>query len=169
VVFLLLRKINMIEQISLAGALKDGAKEVFETMIFIDLDENLCELTIDGDALLSSISFKGDLEGVLSVSCTRECAIMLAANMLALDPGDPISDEEISDAMGEVANMVMGSFKARMLDTVNDINVSIPNVVSGRKLENSLGEGCKLTKKQFNIDQQYMIEFSVLTKEANQE
>ena len=47
--------------------LLDSAKEIFETMIFMDLLESQDpNHTIQGDAVLSSITFKGNLACLLS-------------------------------------------------------------------------------------------------------
>lgn len=51
-----------------------------------------------------------------------------------------LTDEQIRDAMGEAANMVLGAIKARLMDIIGDARVSIPAVVRGMELENSIGE-----------------------------
>jgi hypothetical protein len=54
-----------------------------------------------------------------------------------MDSPDELASEETCDAMGEVANMIMGSVKSRVANSLGDLQVSIPSVVSGRKLENT--------------------------------
>ena len=41
--------------------------------------------------------------------------------MLAMDPSEELSEAEISDAIGEVTNMIMGGIKTRILDAVGNI------------------------------------------------
>ncbi len=58
----------MVEEMCLSKALLEGAKEVFETMIFMDLEE--CtddDRQIEGDALMGTITFKKSLEGCLGI------------------------------------------------------------------------------------------------------
>jgi len=50
-----------------------------------------------------------------------------------MEPTDEMSKEEISDAMGEVTNMIMGSIKSRIQDSIGNLEVSIPSAVSVRK------------------------------------
>ncbi|MHC4475817.1 MAG: chemotaxis protein CheX [Planctomycetota bacterium] len=157
----------MVDQIAVSDALFAGAREVFETMIFMSLEE-LCDadLKIEGDTLLGSITFTGNLEGCLAIYCGINCAKTIAGNMLGMDSSEQISEEELCDAIGEVANMVMGSVKSRLQDSVGDLQVSIPTVVSGRELENSLGQ--RATSKvlaRANIEDEYVAEISILYKE----
>jgi chemotaxis protein CheX len=160
----------MIDQICINEALLDGAKEVFETMVFMDIIEATePDQIIDGWALLSSITFKGDLEGCLAICCDINCAKAIAINMLALDLAvdlKEVGEEETCDAMGEIANMVMGSLKARLHNEVGKMEVSIPSVVSGRALQNNLGEGSVKILIRVNIQDEYIAELSLLYRDS---
>jgi chemotaxis protein CheX len=128
--------------ISLADALFAGAKEVFETMIFMSLEQcSDAGATIADDGLLGTITFKGGLEGCVGICCSTACAKSIAANMLGMEPGVEASEPEIYDAIGEVANMVMGSFKARIIESVGDVQVSIPSVIRGNGLDTVMLDG----------------------------
>jgi chemotaxis protein CheX len=144
----------MVGQEIFAEALLSGMAEVFETMMFMSVEEcNEMYEVIDGESLLSTITFKGTVEGCLGVSCNLNCAQTIARNMLGSDSGEAIPEDEVVDAMGEVANMVLGAVKARLADTVGDIQVSIPTVISGRELINSLGDGSYEVSKMVHIDE----------------
>ena len=143
----------MVSQSCFNESLVDSVREVFETMMFMALEE--CQepdVKIEGDALVSTITFKGALEGFLGVMCSLENAKVVAANMLGLDPADDISLEELSDAMGEVANMVLGSIKKRILPEVGEINVSIPSVIRGTRLASECGEDKQKVTLKANLD-----------------
>jgi chemotaxis protein CheX len=143
----------MISTIPLADSLYDGAKEVFETMIFMSLEKPVDEVTLGGDCLLGTITFKGGIEGCLAVCLGQDCAKSIAINMLGLDPGAELSKSEISDAVGEVANMVMGSFKARILTDFKSVEVSIPSVIQGTQLETMIIDGQNSLKVPVMIDE----------------
>ena len=156
----------MIEDICLSDILLESAKEIFETMIFMDLAEvTEPDQDIEGDALLGSITFKGNLEGCLSICCGTPCAQSIARNMLGLDADDELTEEDTCDAIGEVANMVMGSVKKRMADNFGDLQVSIPSVVSGKELKNNLGDIAKKVSTRINIEDEYVSELSLLYRE----
>jgi chemotaxis protein CheX len=144
----------MVGQEIFSEALLSGMAEVFETMMFMSVEEcNEMYEAIDGEALLSSITFKGSVEGCLGVSCNLNCAQTIARNMLGSEAGETVPEEEVVDAMGEVANMVLGAVKARLAESVGDIQVSIPTVVSGKQLINSLGDGSHEVSKMVHIDE----------------
>lgn len=71
---------------------------------------------------------------------------------------EELSEVEISDAIGEVANMVMGSFKSRVQETIGTLNVSIPTIVKGQSLNVSVGENASKTVINVNIADEYAAE-----------
>lgn len=140
-----------------------AAKEVFETMIFMDLARSDQPYdSTNEDSLLSTITFTGQMDGCFAMACSAKCAKTIAANMLGMDADDDLASDDICDAMGEVANMVMGSIKSGVQDVYNDIGVSIPSVISGRKLENSLGERAQRIAIAISIEEQHIAELSLL-------
>lgn len=157
----------MIDKVCFGTALLEGAKEIFETMIFIDIEESTePEQKVEGDALLGSITFKGDIEGCLTICCNVTCARIIAANMIGMDPSEEISEEEVCDAIGEVTNMVMGSVKSRIQDNTGELQVSIPTVVLGQKLANSLGDGTSRILLKVDTEDEYVIEFLFLYRKS---
>ena len=157
----------MIDEICVNDALIEGAQEVFSTMISGNIESCESGQDIEGDSLLGSITFNGDLEGCLALCCSAPCAKTIAVNMLAMDPSEELSEEEICDALGEVTNMVMGSVKSRIQNVASDISVSIPTVVSGRDLQNSLGEGAIRTLIKVKFENEYIAELSMLYRESS--
>ena len=157
----------MLDQITLNDTVLDAAREVFETMIFMDVEtNNEASPVIVGQSLLGSITFKGCLEGCLSVCVSESCAERIAKNMLGMEPEESLTIEETCDAVGEVANMVMGSIKTRLQQTYPTIEVSIPSVISGRELKNNLGDKAAKAVVVAWLDEQEAVEFSFLYREA---
>lgn len=178
----------MLDQITLNDVVIDAAREVFETMIFMDIETDSeaqpevvgqaitstinfkskgeSDLVIDGKSMLGSVTFKGALEGCLSISTAQSCAECIAKNMLGMEPDEPLELNEICDAIGEVANMVMGSIKTRIQNIYTDIEVSIPSVVTGCELRNTLGDNASKVVASAWLDEQESIEFTFLYREA---
>jgi chemotaxis protein CheX len=166
----------MVDKACLNEALLAGATEVFETMIFMDIREsveshgeaaNCGELHLKGNTFLGSITFTGDMEGCLGICCSVPCAKAIARNMLGMTQNDELDEAEVADAIGEVANMVMGSFKSRVQETVGNLNVSIPTVVKGRSLDASLGDHASRIVTNVNIADQYTGELSLFYRTRN--
>ena len=131
----------MIKEICFEDILLEGTKEVFETMIFMSVERCPDCVAVEGDSLLGSITFTGDVEGCLTMCYNVNCAKTIACNMLAADPDEDIGENDIRDAIGEISNMAMGSIKALLMSKgIGNLNVSIPCVVSGKELTNSLGD-----------------------------
>jgi chemotaxis protein CheX len=158
----------MIDTITFESVLLDSVKEIFETMIFMDVARyNEPDRKLEGDTLLGTITFKDAVKGCLSICCDKRCAKNIAISMLGLELTAELSKDEICDAIGEVTNMVMGSVKTRMRDVIGEVQVSIPTVVSGRELENSMGEGSIKTTIKVDVQNEYIVELSLLYKESS--
>lgn len=85
------------------------------------------------------IGLAGSLCGVLTVSCDAGTARQLARCML----GDIVSSEgQVSDALGEICNMVAGNFKNKLTGLDGRCLLSIPTVISGGEYQfRSLADG----------------------------
>ena len=156
----------MLDTVALSEILLMSAREVFETMIFMDIAEAPdSAAALEGELLLGSITFVNGSKGCLTICSDMECSKTIALNMLGMEPGSEISKEEICDAVGEVTNMVMGSVKKRVRDSLGEVQVSIPTVVIGRQIENSLGEPSTKVRVKICIDDKYVAELALLYKE----
>ena len=158
----------MIEQVCLNELFLDSAKEIFETMIFMDmLETDKPEAGMQDEAVLGSITFKGDMEGCLSICCEKKCALAITMNMLGFDAEEGITDEDMCDAVGEVVNMIMGGMKRRLHETCSNIELSIPLVVKGRQLKNDLGEGTQAAIAHVLIEDEHPAELSFLYRDKS--
>lgn len=114
-------------------ALDAAAAEVFEMMVGVPLgpsDQATLPRVADHTAM---IGLAGDLCGVLSFRCSNDSAAQIAGKMLGTD--EAASAECIRDALGEICNMVAGSFKAQLSDIATQCMLSVPTVVSGKDYE----------------------------------
>jgi len=114
----------------LAAALTLGARETFEMMVGPALtmgDFSSVPRVADYTAM---IGLAGDLCGVLSFRCTADSARRIASLMLGSDA--PPSEDSIRDAMGEICNIVAGSFKTHVMGLADQCWLSVPTVVTGK-------------------------------------
>lgn len=150
------------KEIEFAQLVLESARENFETMIFMAIEE-VTEpgLSIKGASLMGTITFKEALEGCFSIACSKDCARAIALNMLGMDPSEELSDEEVSDAMGEVTNLIMGSIRKNLHEYIDDLVVSVPLVVSGKMLSNNLGEGSEKVMVHLNIEDEHLAELTM--------
>ena len=73
------------------------------------------------------VQITGAWEGAVTVHCSEELAKALTAAMFMVDPSDT-SAEEVTDALGELANMVGGNVKALLPEPCR---ISLPAVADG--------------------------------------
>lgn len=105
-----------------------AAREVFELMLG-------CKLTVpetvseDNLSITSMVGLAGRLCGVLSVRCDGKAAALMTSRMLGVDV-DKVG-AEMSDALGEIANMVAGNFKNKISGLGDSCMLSPPTVITG--------------------------------------
>jgi chemotaxis protein CheX len=108
--------------------LETATREVFELMLGSQLtvpataEETTPEVT-------AMVGLAGQLCGVLSVRCDAKAAALMTSKMLGveLDKVGP----EVSDALGEVCNMVAGNFKNKIAGLAEGCMLSPPTVITG--------------------------------------
>lgn len=158
----------MVATSSLKSVLLDSAKEVFESMVFMTLEELEGQRPDpEGVTLLGTITFAGSLEGCLGVCCDMNGARAIAAGMLCMESPNELTEEDLVDAMGEIANMVMGAVKTRLQNDVESIMISIPAVVQGRQLRSRANDGMVQIVTATRIGEEHFVEFSLIYREAH--
>jgi chemotaxis protein CheX len=81
----------------------------------------------DGESVCASVSITGAWHGHVVVSCSATAARHAAAALLAMEPPE-VSQEDVVDALGELANIVGGNVKSTLPSVCL---VSLPHVISG--------------------------------------
>ena len=108
--------------------LEMATREVFELMLGQQLtvptagEEPIPEVT-------AMVGLAGQLCGVLSVRCDNKAAVLMTSKMLGVEL-DKVG-AEVSDALGEVCNMVAGNFKNKIAGLAEGCLLSPPTVVTG--------------------------------------
>ena len=111
-----------------APLLEQAAREVFELMLGCQL--TLPETTtVETPDITSMVGLAGQLCGLLSIRCSRTAATLMASKMLGVEPNQVGGD--MSDAFGEIGNMVAGNFKNKIPGLGDGCMLSVPTVVTG--------------------------------------
>lgn len=84
----------------------------------------------EGMRAAGCVQVTGAWEGAVLVFCAEELAGAFAAAMFGT-PAQEVTDDEVRDALGELANMVAGNVKAQL---PSQTQLSLPTVVRGRDL-----------------------------------
>jgi chemotaxis protein CheX len=117
---------------TLVDTLMKSTEEVFETMVFRTLKSLV---PIEGDALrpqsnvVGTVGFAGGASGLVAFYSTLAAARDIAGSMLGMEPAEV--NGEMADAIGEVTNMIAGSFRTKMASHGHSWAISVPTVTMG--------------------------------------
>jgi chemotaxis protein CheX len=118
----------------LVTELADATREVFRTMVFRELTDGprTERAAVQAGAnVVATVAFAGKTSGLVAVYTTFEAANEITAAMLGIQPADV--DGELPDAIGELGNMIAGSFRTRMAAVRGETwAISVPTVVVGK-------------------------------------
>ena len=114
----------------------ESAKEIFSTMVMM-------EINVNGDQLKKSvpltesisgvIGLAGTHKGVLAIHIPNEVAMTITSSFLGMDVD--VINEDVEDAVGELANMLGGNVKSLLSENGRDIDLSLPSTITGQQYD----------------------------------
>ncbi len=110
----------------------DCVTEIFTTMVMMEVasnGENIHTLGEMTNSITAMIGLAGKYKGVIAVHFPNAIALDITSSFLGMDV-DAIN-EDVRDAVGEIANMVGGNIKTLLAENSSDINLSLPSTISG--------------------------------------
>ena len=116
----------------LLAQLITSTHEVFETMVFTSLRSRT---PIQGEAqrpqsnVVGTVAFAGERCGIVAFYSTTETAKKITGAMLGMPSGEV--NGEMPDAIGEITNMIAGTFRTKMAAFGHPWAISIPTVTIG--------------------------------------
>ena len=123
---------TMISEDSIKNHLIDITKRVFNTLVLIDVQDDLPlkkPISRFHASITSMVGLAGTYSGIVSIHCPIKLATKFTSNMLGVEVTGISAD--VNDAMGEIANILGGDIKHVLSKRGMDINLSIPTVIYG--------------------------------------
>jgi chemotaxis protein CheX len=77
------------------------------------------------------LGLMGHQSGTISVSFSEQCILRIVSNMLGEECHE--MDGEITDAVGEITNMIAGQARAKLDEIGISLTAAIPTVVLGKR------------------------------------
>lgn len=156
---------TVIEQLGVAEAdlvqlvIKDVG-EIFSTMVGVDginhLPQEVPAVTQFRNSVTAMVGLAGSCNGVVCLHTSPELARTFTAQMLGMDVSEV--EDDVGDALGEIANMIGGSFKHHLSNGGNDIKLSTPSVVTGSDYSFSSGHPGDTLSLLFNVEaEEFMV------------
>ena len=100
--------------------------EVLANLAFM-FDDEEDHGPISGDVWLeTTIEYQGPVGGRLRFRCNREFTVLLAANLLGIDPNDDVAGAQGEDAVKEFVNIVCGQLVTAVHGSDDIFNLTIP-------------------------------------------
>ncbi len=109
------------------GDVAQIVESVFGTMLGLEVSQGGTPSCPDLNQLTSGVHLTGAWNGALLVDCGAEQACRFAGRLLSMDPPGRV-DDDVRDALAELANMIGGNLKCLL---PSGIQLGIPSVVDG--------------------------------------
>lgn len=121
------------KDLDLAQEIISATQEVFSAMLMMDITGE--DISIRGRSAIQSnitsmIGLGGGVRGMLAVHCPAEVAKAITGAFLGMDVEE--LDDDVKDAIGEIANMVAGNLKIAYANSGVNVELAIPTSVIGR-------------------------------------
>ena len=113
------------------NAFVESVESVFQMMLDTEPTRQAIQIPEKAQSeptVTAIIGISGELECVLLLRFPLPTAMSLAGRFIGAEPGSV--NEEVVDAISELANMIAGSAKAKF-NTVRPLELSLPTVVQG--------------------------------------
>lgn len=134
--------------------LDNSVHEVFETMLGLQCR---CQSSLEvlsasrgTESVTAVVGFGGILSGACVLCCKASAACRIAECMTGMSFG--AVDEVVKDAIGEICNMIAGTWKSKVPDLAANCGLSVPAVITGSDYE------LHVQAPEFKIRQSYSFE-----------
>jgi chemotaxis protein CheX len=121
----------------IAGAISSATQEVFTTMLDIEISSGEIEednaASSRASGVIALLGLAGEWVGNGRISCTPEFGCKMASQLLM--QACSAVNEEVLDAIGEVANMIIGNVKNALEERLGTLSLSTPTVIYGHNFE----------------------------------
>lgn len=136
---------SVISEKQIITMVTEAVEQFFETMIGKPLTMDSCHeilpdtescinklMESDGGKVVSAVGFSGKANGVAYMYFSEGFSKLITCEFLGMTE-DEVEDshELVNDALGEMANMTIGTFKNKICDMGYECRLTIPSIVRG--------------------------------------
>lgn len=141
----------------------DATQEIFSSMIMLDVSPGKPFIRRN-DMLTDSISglvgLAGTTKGLLAIHLTKPAALAVTAAFLGMEVEE--IDEDVCDAIGELANMLAGNVKTAIDPKGSDVKLSMPSAVHGEEYAVDCLANAQSVTVPFNFNgDSFMVELQI--------
>jgi chemotaxis protein CheX len=126
-----------ITPVEIAAIISATTEKVFTTMLGLEVQAGpvnaQATLTNEEGKVVCLVGFAGQWSGSGSISCSASLACAISGKLLLADY--TAVNDDVLDAMGEMANMIVGNFKDEAAAALGPLSLSTPTVIYGNNFQ----------------------------------
>ncbi|MGA9063329.1 MAG: chemotaxis protein CheX [Terracidiphilus sp.] len=107
-----------------------SVEEVFRLMLGIKCERDARPAAVEHESVIAMVGFGGLLSGACVFRSGARAALKIAAQMTGMEFCG--IDETVKDGIGEICNMLAGSWRGKVPGLAANCSLSIPAVITGR-------------------------------------
>jgi len=117
--------------VEIQDKLIEATMDIFSSMVMMEITvkEIMTEHGQLQDSITGMIGLAGTHKGVLAVHFPYTVAMAITSSFLMMDVEE--INEDVHDAVGEIANMLGGNVKTILSEKGRDIDLSLPSTIAG--------------------------------------
>ena len=146
-----------------AQNISDLTQEIFSSMVMLDVTPGEPFERPDNkltDSISGIIGLAGEIKGMLAIHLPSEAALAITTAFLGMDVEE--IDEDVCDAIGELANMLGGSMKTILDPGGSNIQLSMPSAVHGEEYAVDCLAGAESVTVPFTFNgQTFIVELQI--------
>ncbi|MGB8168666.1 MAG: chemotaxis protein CheX [Chthoniobacteraceae bacterium] len=129
--------------VAMSGPLIRAIGKTFETMLARPL-QSVPARSLDAfteEHVIAEVAFAGKAAGAVRIRLEKPTARLLGAAMVGLTPEDFSDEDELTDVLGELANIIVGNFKSNLCDAGLTCKLSPPTITRTNESKLRVQEG----------------------------
>ncbi len=139
-----------LSSLKITSLIETHVSMVFSTMLDLEIERQQDAFDVHpetvfstGPSVIALLSFTGQWSGTGMIQCSDALARLISSRLFLTD--FPNVTDEVLDALGEVANMIIGNFKEDAAPELGPVQLGTPTVLSGDHFQARMWQGHQWT------------------------
>jgi chemotaxis protein CheX len=131
----------------------ESTQEIFSSMVMMEIavvESPGADQGSQRDGISGIIGLAGTHKGVLAIHIPAVVAMAITGSFLGMEVEQ--INEDVEDAVGELANMLGGNIKTILSQNGRDIELSLPTTISGQNYDFQTAKDVEVTRLDFATD-----------------
>ncbi len=140
-----------------------ATEEIFSSMIMLEVSPGEAFRRADSklkDSVSGIVGLAGETKGLLAIHLPQKTALDVTTAFLGMEVEE--IDEDVCDAIGELANMLGGCLKAAIDPSGSKVQLSMPSAIHGQEYTIDCLADAELVTVPFTFDDNtFMVELQI--------